>query len=115
MMEAEIRWLQSRVENSAGKLVIVFFPGREDVYDYGDPRIADVLWRSEQIRLALAKLCSQQGIPYADLTAEMREMARPGMGALYYEGLDGHPTPMGYRIAARAVAGALERAGVLRD
>jgi len=104
MMAEEVRWLQKRVQKSGAHLVVVFVPFRETIYSSQTPASDQIQWKSEAIAEVLSEVCSQEGIPFADLTAQIREQARQLPKALYYDGFDNHPTPEGYRIIAEAIA-----------
>ncbi len=113
LMSAEIEWLNARVKGEGAHLVVVLVPGRESVYESKDPREDLARWKSDTMANALNEVCSKNVIPFSNLTPVIREQAKQINRQLYYEGLDDHPNPRGYRIIAEAVADRLFQSGVL--
>jgi lysophospholipase L1-like esterase len=114
LMMGEVRWLAQRVRESGAELAVVFVPSRESVYPSAAPSVPDIRWRSDAIVHALTRMCAAEGIAFADLTGEVRKRAGDVREALYYAGLDTHPTPLGYGMIAGAVATFLLDRGLLR-
>ncbi len=104
IFEGEIAWLNRRIKENGARLLVVFIPSREAVYPSNSPWKATVVRGSRLIRDALARVCKKQSIPYRDLTADVRVSAQSSSTALYYSGLDTHPTPDGYALIASRVS-----------
>jgi lysophospholipase L1-like esterase len=105
LMGQEIEWLDRRVRESDGRLIVVWMPSRGVVLDEGTEEAHGerLLWhRFEEF---LAEACRAKNIPFADLTPLMWARSRSG-AALYYR-KDSHPTPGGYGVIAEGVAAAL--------
>jgi lysophospholipase L1-like esterase len=98
---AEIRWLDDQVRQDSGRLVVVFIPNRESIYSSSHPRAERIRWKSEAIVAALGQSCARDKIIFMDLTPKLEERKSE---ALYYDGLDTHPTPDGYRNIAELIA-----------
>jgi lysophospholipase L1-like esterase len=98
--EGEIAWLNRQIKENGARLLLVFIPSRETVYSSNSPWKATVQHRSRLIRDALTRVSNKQSIPYRDLSADVRLSAKSSIAALYYSGLDTHPTPDGYALIA---------------
>jgi len=107
IFEGEIAWLNQQTKNNGARLLVVFIPSRESVYPTDSPWKATVQHRSRLIRGALARVCEMHSIPYRDLTEDIREAAKSSSAALYYSGLDTHPTPIGYAVIASRISALL--------
>lgn len=108
ILEGEIAWLDQRTKKNGARLLVVFIPSRESVYTADSPWRASVQHRSNLIRRALAKVCKMHSVPYQDLTGVIRAAAKSTRDALYYSGLDTHPTPSGYAVIASRISALLE-------
>jgi lysophospholipase L1-like esterase len=101
LMEAEVAWLNGEVARSGGRLVIVALPVRELIYG---ERTAGIIESHVTMSNAIAVLCAREGIPYTDLTPQIREVATHDPRELYYSGSEEHPNARGYRAFAEAFA-----------
>ena len=114
LMAGEVAWLQERARDSGARLVVVYLPCREDIYSPPGLRSQEVRWKSAAIATTLKETCISRGIPFTDLTSQVRKQAERRPGALYYNvwGDPMHATPEGYRIFAEAVGGFLTQEGI---
>jgi lysophospholipase L1-like esterase len=92
LLAGEIRWLRTKVRDS-GAVLVVFFMAPPD----SDPR-------ADAVVETLAETCRQEGIPFADSTAFMKDQQRQSSRPLYYTPADIHPTPDGYQDFAEFIA-----------
>ena len=113
MMAAEVSWLRKQVQSAGGRLVVVFVPFRESIYSSQAPWADDIRWKSEAIVETLRKECSQEAIPFKDLTSWMQAQALHLRQPLYYKGTELHPNPTGYRVIAEAIASFLIAEGMI--
>ncbi len=111
LLAGEVRWLAGRVRGDGARLAVVFLPGRECVLAPGEPASESVAWRSRTISATLERVTHELGLPFQDLTAAMRRHSDESDDPIYYEGLDTHPTPAGYRVFAKEVGALLARSG----
>jgi lysophospholipase L1-like esterase len=102
MTSAEIGWLYERIREGGAHLVVAFIPARETIYSSEQPWAEDVRWKSAALLPLVRESCASRGIPFIDLTQFMRDQAQPR--PLYYDGLDTHPNPRGYRAIAEGIA-----------
>lgn len=112
LMSAEVRWLNNRARQDDSRLVVVFVPGRESIYASSAPWADDARWRSKAMVEALSNCCAEDQIPFIDLSPQLRERSSE---TLYYDGLDTHPTPNGYRAIAEIIGGFLVDQKIVRD
>ena len=103
-MAGEVLWLQQKVQESGARLVVVFIPQREAVYPSTAPWAEDVRWKTGAIAELLRQVCSENQIPFLDLTPRLRDLSGKLSQPLYYEDRDTHPAPTGYRAIAEEVA-----------
>jgi lysophospholipase L1-like esterase len=115
LMAGEVAWLQERVQDSGGRLVVVYLPSREEIYSPPGLRSQEVRWKSAAIAATLKETCISRGIPFADLTPQVRQEAAHHPGPLYYNAWADpiHATPEGYRTFAEAVAAFLIQEGIV--
>lgn len=112
-LAGEVSWLRDRVEESGARLAVVFVPARESVYP-SDLASDEARQKSAAIIRVLAEVCARKEIPFADLTAEIRQRVELLRQPLFYDpSADLHPTPLGYRAMAEAVADFLTKDGVV--
>lgn len=104
LMAGEVLWLKQKVQESGAQLVVIFIPQREAVYPSAAPWAGDVRWKTDAIAESLRRVCSENQIPFKDLTPRMRDLSRKALQPLYYEDRDTHPAPAGYRVIAEEVA-----------
>lgn len=104
LMAAEVRWLRDHVLWDNSKLLVVFVPSRESIYSSTAPWAEDIRWKSKAIIETLAEGCAKDQIPFVDLTPQLKARSSE---ILYYDGLDTHPTPAGYRNIAGLIAQSL--------
>ncbi len=104
LLAAEVTWLNHRVQQSNARLVVTFVPFRETIY--GDPRAnKSANDKAAEMIATLARACASAGIPFLNMTPEMRTVAAADKLPLYYmTNLDAHPTPEGYRAIAKNLA-----------
>jgi lysophospholipase L1-like esterase len=114
LMAGEVLWLKKKVQQSGAQFVVVFIPQREAVYPSAAPWAKDVRWKTGAIAELLQRVCSENQIPFKDLTPHLRELSRKAQQPLYYEDRDTHPAPTGYRAIAEEVADLLLARGSLR-
>jgi lysophospholipase L1-like esterase len=107
LLAGEVLWLQEKVRDLGARLVVVFIPEREAIYPSATPWAEDVRWKADAIAELLRKVCSENQIPFKDLTPRMRELSQISSLPLYYEERDTHPAPTGYRAIAEEVANLL--------
>ena len=113
LMAGEVLWLKKRVQQSGAQFVVVFIPQREAVYPSAAPWAKEVRWKTGAIVELLQRVCSENQIPFKDLTPRLRELSRKAPQPLYYEERDTHPAPTGYRAIAEEVAELLLARGSL--
>lgn len=104
LLAGEILWLQQKVEESGARLAVVFVPQREAVYPSTAPWAEGVQWKTRAIEELLQQVCSENQIPFLNLTPRMQELSQKSTQPLYYEDRDTHPAPTGYRTIAEEVA-----------
>jgi lysophospholipase L1-like esterase len=111
-MAAEILWLNSRVKEMNGQVVVAFPPTRDLIDQQLASTQPSARTRAVAMIQTLQKTCDQNGIPFADLTEpfSQRWSQKPD---LYFSGLDTHPTPAGYEAIAQGVNALLESSGTL--
>ncbi len=97
LMESEVSWLNDHVRLDKSFLVVAFAPSRESIYPSNATWAETTRSASAEIVSSLSALCKEKNIPFVDLTPKMKEN---GAGNLYYDGLDTHPTPAGYKLMA---------------
>jgi len=114
LMEGEVLWLEQKVQELGAQLVVIFIPQREAVYPSAAPWAEDVRWKTGAIAELLRRVCSENQIPFKDLTPRLRDLSRKAVQPLYYEDRDTHPAPIGYRAIAEEVADLL-LTGVMYD
>ena len=107
LMSQEIEWLQRRVQDADGRLLVVCLPPRGAILDETtqDSLRERLIWR--RLPSFLAAACRDKNIPFVDLTPAMRVRARAGRALSYRH--DFHPTPAGYEVIAAGVATLLEQ------
>jgi len=112
VMAAEILWLNSRVKEMNGQVVVAFLPTRDLIDQQLASTQPSARTRAVAMIQTLQKTCDQNGIPFADLTEpfSQRWSQKPD---LYFSGLDTHPTPAGYEAIAQGVNALLESSGTL--
>jgi lysophospholipase L1-like esterase len=103
LLGGEVEWLNQRMRSSGAQLLVVFVPFRESVYGQV-PKTNPVVSKSLAMVKTLTRVCAQDGIPFRDLTPEMRAAAARGPAPLFYTKYDAHPTPAGYQVIANLVA-----------
>lgn len=108
LMTAEIRWLNGRVRESKSRLVVTFLPPQW--WTHKDP---SELWKSDLIETGLADLCASDGIPFIDLTPQVRAREASLGKSLYYQGRDAHPNPTGYEAFGEIIADYLLSQGLV--
>lgn len=104
LMAGEVLWLKQKVQESGAQLVVIFIPQREAVYPSAAPWAEDVRWKTGAIAELLRRVCSENQIPFKDLTPRLRDLSRKALQPLYYEDRDTHPAPTGYHAIAEEVA-----------
>lgn len=112
LLKAEVRWLREEVRRDGARLVAVFVPFRDSVYVSEGWWPDEIRWKSRAVSESLVEVCAGAGVPFLDITPILAERAKLGAGALYYDGVETHPTPEGYRAIAEAVAAFLVEARV---
>ena len=115
LMAGEVLWLKKKVQQSGAQLVVVFIPQREAVYPSAASWAKDVRWKTRAIAELLQRVCSENHIPFKDLTPRLRDLSRKAPQPLYYEDRDTHPAPTGYRAIAEEVADLLLARGSLQN
>lgn len=113
ILAGEINWLNTRVRESGSQLVVMYLPSLELIYSSQAPWAERVRTRSAAIVRWLEESCSKSRIPFVDVTPAVRERSARSGKRLYYQELDGHPTPEGYRGIAEAVAQFLLEEGLI--
>lgn len=106
LLRGELAWLLRQVSSQSVRLVVVFFPDQDAVYDTYDTNDREAPERKQKTFAIVAMLrsaCAAEGVPFLDLTSLLEHRARVDTKPLYYK-VDGHPTPQGYRIMAEGVA-----------
>jgi len=104
LMAAEFRWLNARVRQDGARLAVVFVPGRESVYPRYGPGPSDRKRKADWIVQTLRRVCTEEALPFLDVTPVLRDRARKTQEPLYYAGRDDHATVMGNRVIAETVA-----------
>ena len=102
LLRAEIAWLDDRVREDGGELVVAFVPFREGVYGDAGWWPDELRWKSREIAQAAADVCRRRGLRFRDTTAALAR--RAASATLYHAGAETHPTPAGYRAIAEEVA-----------
>jgi lysophospholipase L1-like esterase len=103
LLAGEVEWLDKNVRSSGARLIVVFVPFRETVYGH-TPTTNRVVRESLAMVETLSGVCAKNGIPFHDLTSEMRTAAVSAQQPLYYTKYDAHPTPVGYQLIADLVS-----------
>ena len=111
LMSAEVRWLNNLAHQEDCRLVVVFVPSRESIYASSAPWANDIRWKSSAIVKTLSSFCTKDQIPFLDLSDQLKMRSTD---KLYYDGLDTHPTPNGYRAIAEIIGGFLVEQKLLR-
>jgi lysophospholipase L1-like esterase len=114
-MAGEVLWLKQKVQQSGARLFLIFIPQREAVYPSAAPWAKDVRWKTSAIAELLQRVCSENQIPFKDLTPRLRDLSGKSLQPLYYEDRDTHPAPTGYRAIAEEVADLLLARGSLQN
>jgi len=104
LLQAELRRLQQDVSADGARLIVVFLPFRDSVYATTGWWADELRGKSQEVSRALAAVCAELRVPFKDVTAELVAQARRSGPALYHEGTETHPTPLGYRAIAESVA-----------
>jgi hypothetical protein len=117
LLAGELVWLQERAQDSGATLVVVYLPSREDIYFCSGLRAEETRWKSAAIVRTLKETCLSRGIPFSDLTSQVRKEAGWLPRPLYYSaaGDSMHPNPEGYRVIAAAVAAFLRQEGIVAE
>jgi lysophospholipase L1-like esterase len=103
-LRAELVMLARDVRANGGTLLVAYFPDRTQVVG---PFDRDAVTNDGE-RNELRSLCQHEELPFVDTTPALRAAKSAGP-SLYYDGLDKHPTPAGYRTIAGEVAVAIRR------
>jgi hypothetical protein len=115
--EAIFGALKADVEADGGRLLLFYIPDRSEVNDRAweltralyslGPR-----WSRERVFERMKQAAQKVGVPLVDPRQPMREAESSAHPAHFQE--DGHWTEVGHAIAAREIAAALGREGMLR-
>ncbi|MBI2835882.1 MAG: SGNH/GDSL hydrolase family protein [Acidobacteria bacterium] len=108
-LAAELAWLEQQVARSRARLIVVFVPSRESVYGTASARGEAIRWKSADMVRTLREASRRIGVTFADLTGSITDAAARARPPLYYDGLDTHPNPRGYRTIAEQVASVVIR------
>ena len=104
MLGAEIAWLDERVREDGGELVVAFVPFREGVYADAGWWPDELRWKSREIAQAASDACRRRGLRFRDVTAALARRAASAPSPFYHQGAETHPTPAGYGAIAEEVA-----------
>lgn len=115
LLAGELVWLQERAHESGVRLLVVYLPGRAAIYPSLGLNAEETRWKSAAIIETLKEVCLSRGVPFSDLTLQVRTEAQRFPELLYYNavGDDIHPTAKGYRVIAETVSGFLMQEGVV--
>ena len=110
LTEAIISRLQAEVESRGARFVVVIIGAKEQLYPAewaatlaANPAMQTLTWDLDEPNRRLAAFLTAEQILYLDLLPIFREAtAQPEAPPLYF-GHDGHWTPAGHRLAARAI------------
>ena len=116
---ALIRRLDGEVEARGARLVVVIIGASEQVYPdrwaatlAANPSMQSLRWDLETPNRRLTAILNEAGIPYLDLLPTFRDAAsQSGAPPLHFRH-DGHWTPSGHELAARAIASFLREGGL---
>jgi lysophospholipase L1-like esterase len=111
LLAAEIAWLDARVREDGGELVVVFVPFREGVYGDAGWWPDELRWKSREVAEAAADVCRRRGLRFRDVTAALARRAVTAPTPLYHQGAETHPTPAGYGAIAEEVAETIAQSG----
>jgi hypothetical protein len=111
--------LNHEVDIRQGRLAVVIIAAPEQVYPErwaavlaANPAMKPQPWDLDAPNRQLATFLEQAGIPYLDLLPVFRAAAaQPGTPSLHFRH-DGHWTPIGHQLAARAIASFLRGQGL---
>lgn len=112
---ALLRRLQREVHARGSRLALVIIGAPEQVYPErwqavlsANPDMQGQDWDLNAPNRQLASILDESGIPYLDLLPVFQAEARSNAPALHFRH-DGHWTPDGHRLAARAIAAFLQQ------
>jgi hypothetical protein len=111
LLAAEVRWLRAQTTQAGAEMAVVFVPFRDSIYPSEGWWPDEIRWKSRAVSEALVRVCAALGVPYRDVTLVMATRAKSSPRPLYYDGVETHPTPEGYRALAEAVAEFLAEQG----
>lgn len=104
LLAGEVEWLNQRVRSWGAQLIVVFVPFRESVYGQV-PETNKVVHDSLAMVGTLSRICEKDGIPFRDITFEMKTVAASQRQPLFYTSYgEAHPTPTGYQVIADLIA-----------
>jgi len=108
--------LKDAVESRGARLVVFYVPARfeadDGAWDLTREKYAmgRRWWRRERVFEDLRDACRSLGLPLVDPREELRAAEAGGRRAYFVR--DGHWTAEGHQVAARGIAGLLEREGL---
>lgn len=101
LMRGELAWLKQRVEANGARLVVLWCPAREVIYNDTGPGAEEMRWKAALIRRTLESFAREQDVPFRDLTESLLAESRSASAELYYKVLDRHLRPQGNQLIAR--------------